>query len=87
MDSSGTSNDSNNEEKTQEVQLLVPQNALARSANDLNRLQVQYDEYRPLARSVCAKPEVTTLSRRPSAIVSALQQERRPSGTPNIFFE
>lgn len=73
----------NNEEKTQDIEVLIPNatrcaTVLAPIQNDLNRLELPRRD-----RSFCIQPG-GTLSRRPSAIVSAIQQERR-SG--HIFFE
>lgn len=73
----------NNEEKTQETQVLIPSppqytTIVPPIQNDLDRLELPRRD-----RSFCIQ-NGETLSRRPSAIVSAIQKERR-SG--HIFFE
>lgn len=83
FDAINNNNNNNNEEKTQEIQVLIPSppkytTVVAPIQNDLNRLELPRRD-----RSFCVQPG-GTLSRRPSAIVSAIQQERR-SG--HIFFE
>lgn len=90
MDSFGIANEkNNNEEKAEDIQLLVPviNSSISSPSIDSNRLQVHYDDYRPLTRSICAKSETTTLSRRPSATVTAIQSEHRRSTSGNILFE
>lgn len=86
MDTFRTESDNNvnHEKETQEIQVLIPnppQYSLAPMQCDLNRLSITGRD-----RSFCVKPE-GTLSRRPSAIVTAIQREQRSSGTGKIFFE
>lgn len=82
MDTSDAANNNlNNEEKTQEIQVLLPNLQQYSLQNDLNKLQLPSRD-----RSFIIKPE-GTLSRRPSAIVSAIQHEHRPSAPGRIFFE
>lgn len=84
MDSFNIENDVNHEEKSQEIQVLIPnppQYAIAPIQNDFNRLQLPSRD-----RSFCIETE-RSLSRRPSAIVTAIQREQRRSSTSRIFFE
>lgn len=92
MDSVGIENEKNYAEKTEEVRLLVPtllqppQFIVPSMRNDSSGSLKQESEPIRSRKSFCANPELT-ISRRPSAAVTAIQQEHRASSTGNIFFE
>lgn len=82
-------NDKNHGEKTDEVQLLVPsapQAVVIPMQNDANGLLKPVAQPIRSRKSFCTNPELTG-SRRPSAIIAALQQDHRTPSSGNIFFE
>lgn len=88
MDPAAAANNKNYEEKTQEMQLLisnVPQIAVTPIQNNSNGLLKPFEPIRA-RRSFCDNPDLT-LSRRPSAVVTAIQQDRRTSTSTNLFLE
>lgn len=92
MDSVVNENENNYTEKTEEVRLLVPsllqppQFIVPSMRNDSSGSLKPESEPIRSRKSFCANPELT-VSRRPSAAVTAIQQEHRASSTGNIFFE
>lgn len=88
MDSVVITNEKNYEEKTEKALLLVPtslpQLTVVPAQNELNGLLKSPEPIRS-RKSFCVNAD---LSRRPSAVVSAVQQERRTSASSgNIFLE
>lgn len=96
MDLVAIENEKNCEEKTEETRLLVPgllhpphpQCIVPPVRNDSNGLLKPESSPIRSRRSFCTNSELTG-SRRPSAAVSAIQQQdhRRTSSTGNIIFE
>lgn len=87
MDSVAVDNVKKYEEKTEEMQLLVPnvpQVTIVPPRNDSSGQLKGTETPIRTRKSFCANLDITG-SRRPSAVVSGVQQERRSSG--NIFFE
>lgn len=88
MDSKGIENSRNYEEKTEEMQSLVssvPQLIVTPVKNSTNDLISLAEPIRP-RRSFGSHSE-SMMSRRPSAIVSAMRRERQGSSAGNIFLE
>lgn len=93
MDSVAIENEKNNAEKAEEVRPLVscllqpPPLIVPSLRNDLNGSLKPDSELIRSRKSFCANLELTG-SRRPSAVVSAIPQERsRTSSVGNIFYE
>lgn len=92
MDSVAIENEKNNAEKAEEVCplvpcLLPPPLIVPSLRNDLNGSLKPDSELIRSRRSFCANVELTG-SRRPSAVVSAIPQERvRTSSVGHIFYE
>lgn len=82
-----TTNNQNNEKKSEEVQLLipnVPKVLVSPMKSDLKGLLKPSEQMRS-RRSFCDNPHLKAV--RPSAIVSAIQQDRRANSSGNILFE
>lgn len=82
MDNIGVTNDLNNEEKAENIQLLIPNQPqfIIPSHKSENQLQIAQPELiRSIERSFNSKSDLA-VSRRPSAIISAIQRERSDSG-------
>ena len=93
MDSVAIENEKNNAEKAEEARLLVPcllqppPLIVPSLRNDLNGSLKPDSELIRSRKSFCANLELTG-SRRPSAVVSAIPQDRaRTSSVGNIFYE
>lgn len=87
MESVIYTNEKNHEEKTEKAQLLVPNVphlAIMPASNELNGL-LKLPEPIRARKSFCINADLT-VSRRPSAVVSAVQQDRRPSSSSGKLF-
>lgn len=87
MESIIFTNEKNYEEKTEKAQLLVPnvpKLTIMPTPNELNGLLKLPEPIRS-RKSICINADLM-VSRRPSAVVSAVQQDRRPSSSSGKIF-